>query len=171
MDLSDYKDKLVVLKFRTMWEYRNVIEQLSHDTKHLGANVIWFLTAAVMDFEIPDAQMPQNKVPSNAPMNITLMPTPKIRNIVRGIIGKAPTMCCFKLETDPNVLIQRAKVLLDEPTMADAVVANILDQRYDRVEIVFPDSTSKKIDAKKESIEKEIVDALIQVHHRKASRC
>ncbi|GFE53245.1 phosphopantothenate cysteine ligase, putative [Babesia ovis] len=165
-----YKDKLTLITFRVTADYRRAVETVCNALKHKAADAMFFLAAAVADFEIPEDMLPRNKVSSDSDMTLHLVRAEKVRNMVRKIMGNKPTLCCFKLETDQTITMQKAKLLIEEPTSADVVVVNILDQRYNTVELVFSTGETRRLQTKDGDIEEGIVDALIQLHSRKRSK-
>jgi phosphopantothenate-cysteine ligase len=88
-----------------------------------------YLAAAVSDFFIPYAQLPEHKMQSRAEggtMTITLWTVPKMLKFCKVWCPKAKVVS-FKLETDAEVIDSKVALAFSE-SHVDAVVANLLHE-------------------------------------------
>ncbi|XP_010345804.1 phosphopantothenate--cysteine ligase isoform X3 [Cebus imitator] len=130
---------------------------------------MFYLAAAVSDFYVPVSEMPEHKIQSSGgPLQITMKMVPKMLSpLVKDWAPKA-FIISFKLETDPSIVINRARKAL-EIYQHQVVVANILESRQSFVFIVTKDSETKLLLSEEEiekgiEIEEKIVDNLQSRH-------
>lgn len=130
---------------------------------------MFYLAAAVSDFYVPVSEMPEHKIQSSAgALQITMKMVPKMLSpLVKDWAPKA-FIISFKLETDPSIVINRARNAL-EVYRHQVVVANILESLQSFVVIVTKDSETKLFLSEEEvekgiAIEEKIVDNL-QARH------
>ncbi|EDL90112.1 rCG50172, isoform CRA_a [Rattus norvegicus] len=130
---------------------------------------MFYLAAAVSDFYIPVSEMPEHKIHSSGgPLQITMKMVPKMLSpLVKDWAPKA-FIVSFKLETDPDIIISRARNAL-EVYQHQVVVANILESIKSFVIIVTKDSETKLLLSEDEVargmvIEEKIVDDLRSRH-------
>lgn len=97
------------------------------------------LAAAVSDFALPADQVSEHKIQSRATgasgLELRLAPVPKVLGLIKEAWAPASFAVSFKLETDESLLSSKAAGAIDAYGV-DAVVANILERRYDQVKIV-----------------------------------
>lgn len=134
-----------------------------------GSSAMFYLAAAVSDFYIPVSEMPEHKIHSSGgPLQITMKMVPKMLSpLVKDWAPKA-FIVSFKLETDPDIIISRARNAL-EVYQHQVVVANILESIKSFVIIVTKDSETKLLLSEDEVargmvIEEKIVDDLRSRH-------
>nr|XP_033777705.1 phosphopantothenate--cysteine ligase isoform X2 [Geotrypetes seraphini] len=103
---------------------------------------MFYLAAAVSDFYIPASEMPEHKIQSSSgPLQITMKMVPKMLSpLVREWAPQA-FVISFKLETDPDIVIDRARQAL-ATYRHQVVVANILDTL--RTHVILVTQNSKK---------------------------
>ncbi|XP_012502225.1 phosphopantothenate--cysteine ligase isoform X3 [Microcebus murinus] len=130
---------------------------------------MFYLAAAVSDFYVPVSEMPEHKIQSSGGLlQITMKMVPKMLSpLVKDWAPKA-FIISFKLETDPSIVINRARNAL-EIYQHQVVVANILESRQSCVVIVTKDSETKLLLSEEEvgkgiEIEEKIVDNLRSRH-------
>ncbi|KAJ5885079.1 Phosphopantothenate--cysteine ligase CAB2 [Penicillium taxi] len=155
---------LLLLPFTTVAEYMFELRSLAKLMRPLGPNALFYLAAAVSDFFIPRSRMAEHKIqsselpahlnpastvgsediytgeneepPKNSKMLvINLDPVPKFLH--RLVDGWAPDGCMvvsFKLETDPALLVYKAKTALQRYSH-HLVIGNLLSTR--KWEVVF----------------------------------
>ncbi|KAM5247346.1 phosphopantothenate--cysteine ligase [Ctenodactylus gundi] len=126
---------------------------------------MFYLAAAVSDFYVPASEMPDHKIQSSGgPLQITMKMVPKMLSpLVKDWAPKA-FIISFKLETDPSIVISRARNAL-KVYQHQVVVANILESLQSFVVILTKDSETKLVLSQEEmekgiSLEKKIVDDL-----------
>ena len=125
-----------------MWYLRSICERLGK----MGTRVLLYLAAAVSDFYIPVAEMPQHKMQSSegAP-KLQLQLVPKMLHpLVKYWVPNAYVIS-FKLETDPSLLEDKARKAL-ETYHHNMVIANILKDRKWKVTIIERPSDCDKIE-------------------------
>ncbi|XP_033623794.1 phosphopantothenate--cysteine ligase isoform X2 [Fukomys damarensis] len=134
-----------------------------------GSSAMFYLAAAVSDFYVPVSEMPEHKIQSSGgPLQITMKMVPKMLSpLVKDWAPKA-FIISFKLETDPSIVISRARNAL-EIYQHQVVVANILESLQFFVVIVTKDSETKLMLSEEEVekgmvIEEKIVDNLQSRH-------
>ncbi|XP_053308298.1 phosphopantothenate--cysteine ligase [Spea bombifrons] len=172
--LKDYQSikgsgRLLPVEFNTLSDYLHLLLAAAKALSPLGANAMFYLAAAVSDFYIPASEMPEHKIQSSSgPLQITMKMVPKMLSpLVKDWAPKA-FVISFKLETDPSILIERARKAL-ETYRHQVVVANVLDTRRSYVVVVTDVSESKLSVSDDEEtrgveIEHKIVDDLTSRH-------
>ncbi|XP_009072157.1 PREDICTED: phosphopantothenate--cysteine ligase, partial [Acanthisitta chloris] len=125
--------------------------------------------AAVSDFYIPAAEMPEHKIQSSeGPLQITMRMVPKMLSPLVKDWAPEAFVISFKLETDPLILLAKSRQAL-EKYRHQAVVANVLESRRTSVIIVTRDShtplsLSQEEIAQGMEIEEKIVSYLQEQH-------
>ncbi|XP_006886591.1 PREDICTED: phosphopantothenate--cysteine ligase [Elephantulus edwardii] len=172
--LQSYQDAaaagtFLAVEFTTLTEYLHLLQAAAQALNPLGPSAMFYLAAAVSDFYVPVSEMPQHKIPSSGgPLQITMKMVPKMLSpLVKDWAPKA-FIISFKLETDPSIVIDRARNAL-EVYRHQVVVANILESKQSFVVIVTKDSETKLLLSEEEvekgiEIEEKIVDNLQSQH-------
>ena len=149
--------RLLILSFVTITEYLWDLREVAQLMRPLGPRAMFYLAAAVSDFFVPRHRMVEHKIQSNeefahqnpaadlaqdAPaartdgrkLVIDLEPVPKF--LKQLVDGWAPDgiIVSFKLETDPSILVKKAKYALDKYSH-HLVIGNLLNTR--KWEVVF----------------------------------
>lgn len=149
--------RLLILSFVTITEYLWDLREVAQLMRPLGPRAMFYLAAAVSDFFVPRDRMVEHKIQSNeefalanhkgdasapAPaartdgrkLVIDLEPVPKF--LKQLVDGWAPDgiIVSFKLETDPSILVKKAKYALDKYSH-HLVIGNLLNTR--KWEVVF----------------------------------
>uniref|UniRef100_A0A5F4W746 Phosphopantothenate--cysteine ligase n=2 Tax=Callithrix jacchus TaxID=9483 RepID=A0A5F4W746_CALJA len=145
----------LAVEFTTWADYLHLLQAAAQALSPLGPSAMFHLAAAVSDFYVPVSEMPEHKIQSSGgPLQITMKMVPKMLSpLVKDWAPKA-FMISFKLETDPSIVISRARKAL-EIYQHEVVVANILESRQSFVFIVTKDSETK-LPLSEEEIEKGI---------------
>ncbi|AMD20508.1 HDL236Wp [Eremothecium sinecaudum] len=138
--------RLLLLPFTTVNQYLWSLKELAQLMNNEGS--LFYLAAAVSDFFVPSSRMPEHKIQSrdgttaanksnssvNRQLVMNLDPVPKIlRRLVETWASQA-MIVSFKLETDPKILIKKAKQALDRYNH-QLVIGNLLQTR--NKEVVF----------------------------------
>ncbi|XP_064534797.1 phosphopantothenate--cysteine ligase isoform X1 [Pseudopipra pipra] len=131
---------LLAIEFTELAEYLALLRAAARALAPLGSSVMFYLAAAVSDFYIPASEMPEHKIQSSeGPLQITMKMVPKMLSpLVRDWAPEA-FVISFKLETDPQLLIDKSRQAL-EKYRHQVVVANVLESRRTSVIIVTSDS-------------------------------
>ncbi|KAG5513978.1 hypothetical protein PMAC_000600 [Pneumocystis sp. 'macacae'] len=176
-DLRQYQDaklnnKLLMVSFFTITEYLFYLRMIAIVFRPLSKNALFYLAAAVSDFFIPPERINNHKIHSEfmgKRLMIEFDPVPKF--LVRLVEKWAPhaSIVSFKLETDPNLLIQRARASLQRYRHR-LVIGNLLMKR--KYEVVFVTDTGEswirltkaELDQGIE-IELKIVSRIVELHN------
>ena len=98
----------------------------------LGAKAMFYLAAAVSDFYVPWPGLPEHKIQSRAgALVLEMANVPKCLGLLRSQWAPRAFFVSFKLETDEEILLQKAKGALAKYGV-HCVVANMLETRKDR---------------------------------------
>ncbi|KAJ4286661.1 Phosphopantothenate--cysteine ligase cab2 [Kalmusia sp. IMI 367209] len=149
--------RLLILSFVTITEYLWDLREVAQLMRPLGPRAMFYLAAAVSDFFVPRDRMVEHKIQSNEEFSqglgsgdgaaqapaartegrklvIDLEPVPKF--LKQLVDGWAPDgiIVSFKLETDPSILVKKAKYSLDKYSH-HLVIGNLLNTR--KWEVVF----------------------------------
>ncbi|PUZ50333.1 hypothetical protein GQ55_6G051400 [Panicum hallii var. hallii] len=156
---------LLKLPFTTIFEYLQLLQMVATSMNCLGHRGMFFLAAAVSDFYVPWESMAKHKIESAVgPLNMQLNQVPKMLFILRK--NWAPSAFCvsFKLETDPNILLQKAEMALKKYGM-NVVVANELANYKDVVVMVTSSGrTTVSRSSKEEDLEEQLTELLVKMH-------
>ena len=131
-------DRLATVRFETVFQYLDLLHRLGTALRPLGRRALCYLAAAASDFYIPWAQLAEHKIQSRgggAGLALALEPVPKLLGAVKGAWAPEAFVVSFKLETDPALLLPKARGALRKYGV-DLVVANVLETRKDEVVLV-----------------------------------
>ncbi|BFZ64660.1 Phosphopantothenate--cysteine ligase cab2 [Saitoella coloradoensis] len=120
---------LLMIPFTTVSEYLHLLREAAMSMRPVGANGVFYLAAAVSDFFVPSSEMSEHKIqsgdvdsmatpvtgaaPSGKTLNLHLSPTPKFLHHLISTWAPTPALVVsFKLETDPAILLAKAKQAL-----------------------------------------------------------
>ncbi|KAL1968115.1 hypothetical protein VTN77DRAFT_2246 [Rasamsonia byssochlamydoides] len=157
---------LLLLPFVTVTEYMFELRSLANLMKPLGANALFYLAAAVSDFFIPRHRMAEHKIQSSeVPITdsdvytgynedqpshrskkliIDLDPVPKfLHRLVNGWAPEGSMIVSFKLETDPSLLVYKARTSLQRYSH-HLVIGNLLSTRKWEVVFITPDPPGER---------------------------
>lgn len=127
---------LLCVEFETLSEYLFMLRSSSLAVRQAGRNACLYLAAAVSDFYVSEADMPEHKMQSAAgPPEIKLQGTPKMLKSVRDDWAPEAFLVSFKLETDIGMLMKKSTGSIDKYGV-DLVIGNILDTRKQVVSFV-----------------------------------
>ena len=151
-----HNELLLPLSFITITEYLWSLREVAFALRPMKSSAVLYLAAAVSDFFIPKDRLAEHKIQSSNPKGavqtdtkqseavaygkklvIDLDPVPKF--LKRLVDGWAPhaMVVSFKLETDPSLLITKAKAALDRYSH-HLVIGNLLSSRSYEVVLVTP---------------------------------
>ncbi|KAJ1406794.1 DNA/pantothenate metabolism flavoprotein, C-terminal, partial [Sesbania bispinosa] len=127
---------LLKLPFSTIFEYLQMLQIIATSMRCIGPRGMFYLAAAVSDYYVPWKDMVEHKIQSGSHLlDVKLVQVPKMLSVLRK--DWAPLAFCisFKLETDSNILLNKAVTALEKYKM-HAVVANELSTRKEQVVVV-----------------------------------
>jgi phosphopantothenate-cysteine ligase len=152
MELKCYKN-CVKNKMLLFYSYENINDYLLHleiictALGGYGSRVCIYLAAAVSDFYIPEEELSPHKIQSNSGLQLNLIQVPKMLRSVTSLWAKDCFIVSFKLETNHDILIKKAKDAI-EKYRVNLVVANQLDTRRDVVYLLTPSLPSSELTPK-----------------------
>ncbi|CAI2347833.1 unnamed protein product [Caenorhabditis sp. 36 PRJEB53466] len=133
-----FEKKILYISFKTFDQYMAKLEQICKHLNPLGSKALIYLAAAVSDFVV--TQLPTHKIASNVQLNLGLSVAPKvIERVVNHYVPNA-YIVSFKLETDEEKLLPKAKAALAKYGH-QLVIANMLSTRKHRVTLVQKDKS------------------------------
>lgn len=160
---------LLPIEFNTLSEYLHLLKAAAQALSTIGSQAMFYLAAAVSDFYIPASEMPEHKIQSsNGPLQISMKMVPKMLSPLVKDWAPQAFVTSFKLETDPSILLDRARRALDI-YRHQAVVANVLDTRRGYVVVVTRDTQAELVLSDEDvgmevEIEERIVSNLTTAH-------
>ncbi|KAG6377586.1 phosphopantothenate-cysteine ligase [Boletus reticuloceps] len=136
------KGTLHTLTFVTVNDYLYLLRAISKEMKQLGPKAMYYLAAAVSDFFLPKQKMSEHKIQSGkGSLHIEMDQVPKVLKPLVSEWVPAGFVVSFKLETDPALLIPKARQAL-ERYGHQVVIGNDLHHRKHHVVLVSPKSTA-----------------------------
>ncbi|KAM3297945.1 hypothetical protein ACQJBY_039747 [Aegilops geniculata] len=163
---------LLKLPFTTIFEYLQLLQLVSTAMNCLERHGMFYCAAAVSDFYVPWESMAKHKIQSaGGPLNMQLSQVPKMLFILRNHWAPSAFCVSFKLETDPDILIQKAEAALRKYGM-NVVVANELANYKDVVVMVTSSGkTTVSRRGKEDDLEEQLIALLVKMHsdHAKQS--
>ncbi|XP_017768114.1 PREDICTED: phosphopantothenate--cysteine ligase [Nicrophorus vespilloides] len=131
--------RILYVTFTTVSDYFWLLRAACECLAPLGAKALLYLAAAVSDFYVPSYEMPTHKIQSAAVPNISLQLVPKLLSPVVSLWVPHAFVVSFKLETDENILLSKARDSLNK-YKHKLVIGNILQTRRQKVIFVTPES-------------------------------
>ncbi|KAF8887581.1 DFP-domain-containing protein [Infundibulicybe gibba] len=127
---------LHTLTFVSVNDYLWLLRGVSQELSVLGRNAMYYLAAAVSDFFLPRQKLSEHKIQSGkGSLHIEMDQVPKIlKPMVDDWTRGIGFIVSFKLETDPTLLIPKARVAL-ERYGHQVVIGNDLNRR--KFQVVF----------------------------------
>ncbi|CAH8495363.1 unnamed protein product [Heterobilharzia americana] len=163
-EFNMYSQYLLTTEFETVEEYliglRWIARQLATFTKNSITQkrvyLCFYLSAAVSDYYLPNEDRPEHKIQTQSALNttandednqdksmtvaenlkLTLQPVPKVMKLINTIWAPESYVISFKLETDHQKLLSKAKQSL-RINQSNVIVANLLHTRSKEVWLVF----------------------------------
>ncbi|KAL3426918.1 DNA/pantothenate metabolism flavoprotein [Phlyctema vagabunda] len=183
------KNLLLTLPFTTVNDYLFVLRSIAQLMRPLGPQGLLYLAAAVSDFFVPPERMVEHKIqstnatdkkdqeeafdnfdsspaiPRSKRFIVDLDPVPKfLKNLVDGWAPEG-MIVSFKLETDPEILVSKAKYSLDR-YQHHLVIGNLLSTRKWEVVFVTPGKADQWIrvarNRRKKTISEHGIDAVFE---------
>ncbi|KAJ0975141.1 hypothetical protein J5N97_017106 [Dioscorea zingiberensis] len=170
--IGDYQNavergQLLKLPFTTIFEYLQVLRMVAISMRPLGSYGMFYLAAAVSDFYVPWESMAKHKIQSSSgPLDMRLSQVPKMLSMLRKEWAPMAFCISFKLETDGNILLQKADMAMKKYHM-HVVVANLL-ATYKREVIVVTDNGCINVCSQDEysDVEEEMIKILVDRHSK-----
>ncbi|KAH9852286.1 phosphopantothenate-cysteine ligase [Lenzites betulinus] len=171
---------LLTLTFVTVNDYLWLLRGVSQEMSVLGRSSLYYLAAAVSDFFLPPQRMSEHKIQSGkGSLHIEMDQVPKILKPLVAEWTREGYIVSFKLETDPDLLIPKARQALARYGH-QVVIGNDLNRRKFEVVCVSPRATNDasepsyeeswlRIDLErtpKKEIEEDIVSELVRRHQK-----
>ncbi|GAB4849019.1 Phosphopantothenate--cysteine ligase 2 [Ancistrocladus abbreviatus] len=158
---------LLKLPFTTIFEYLQLLQLIGVSMRNLGPKAMFYLAAAVSDFYVPWESMAEHKIQSaSGPLDMRLAQVPKMLSVLRKEWAPMAFCISFKLETDPQILLEKADMALKKYQM-QAVIANELSTRKEVVVVVASSGkTYIHRDKSREGsdVESPLIDLLVERH-------
>ncbi|KAJ8473657.1 hypothetical protein ONZ51_g7742 [Trametes cubensis] len=133
---------LLTLTFVTVNDYLWLLRAVSQELSVLGRSCLYYLAAAVSDFFLPRQKMSEHKIQSGkGSLHIEMDQVPKILKPLVAEWTREGFIVSFKLETDPDLLIPKARQALARYGH-QVVIGNDLHRRKFEVVFVSPRSAS-----------------------------
>ncbi|KAF8411534.1 hypothetical protein HHK36_004087 [Tetracentron sinense] len=161
------KGLLLKLPFTTIFEYLQLLQMVAISMRSLKSHAMFYLAAAVSDFYVPWKSMAEHKIQSaSGPLDMRLVQVPKMLSVLREEWVPMAFCISFKLETDSEILLEKADMALRKYKM-HAVVANELLTRKEEVIIV---TSSARISVHREGsedcddVENPLIKLLVERH-------
>jgi len=130
------RHRLLEIPFESLTDYLHLLRMICVRLSTFGRRTLLYLAAAVSDFYLPLDAMRQHKTQSSAgDLELRLKTTPKVLKILCEEWVPKAFVVTFKLETDPEILMKKARGALDSYGH-QVVVANLLSTRRSAVTIV-----------------------------------
>jgi len=161
------ENRLVKVRFTSLQEYLFLLRFISMEMGRCGEKGLIYSAAAVSDFYIPANEMAEHKIQSSSnPFGLTirLRSVPKVLHLITGVWAPDAFVISFKLETDADILAQKATTALQNYGVS-MVVANLL-QSYQTSILLFTKSGAQ-IPVKEEhgkDIEEKLVQLCVEYH-------
>ncbi|KAG5250926.1 phosphopantothenate--cysteine ligase [Salix suchowensis] len=128
--------QLLKLPFTTIFEYLQMLQSIAMSMRDLGSHAVFYLAAAVSDFYVPWESMAEHKIQSaSGPLDMRLVQVPKMLSALKKEWAPMAFCISFKLETDSNILLEKAEMAREKYRM-HMVVANELSTRKEEVTVV-----------------------------------
>mmetsp|Transcript_9797 Transcript_9797/g.17262 ORF Transcript_9797/g.17262 Transcript_9797/m.17262 type:complete len:333 (+) Transcript_9797:89-1087(+) len=157
------KGLLLEIPFMSLTDYLLKLRSCTRGLQDLGRNAQMVFAAAVSDFYIPINEMAEHKIQSrDGPLQLVLEQTPKALGAVRHVWAPQAHVVSFKLETDREILIPKARGAIENYNV-HLVVANELKSRYQHVFLVSS-ANEETIERGDSELEVPLVEALCEAH-------
>ncbi|SAM01743.1 hypothetical protein [Absidia glauca] len=172
--LSKYRaatesNRLLFLDFVALSDYLFKLKSGTRILARLQERVMYYLAAAVSDFFIPSQKMHEHKIQSaGGALTLTLDQVPKFLTPLVSVWASKGLIVSFKLETDDNLLVPKARQALTRYGH-QVVVANMLHTRKQTVTVITQTSQqvislSQEDLANHVEIEDRIIPQLVRIH-------
>lgn len=165
-------NSLLQVKFTSIFDYLEKLQRIAEHLNVCGNKAMFYLAAAVSDFYVPWEELSDHKIQSReGSLKLDLQVVPKALGILKEKWAPKAFVVSFKLETDDNILLEKAKGAIQKYHV-HAVVANILHLRKKTVKLVQPAGTGEflvhqiDLDPQSRCLEVQIVKAVADLHNK-----
>lgn len=171
--------RLLTIRFRSVEDYLGKLELCGTALRDLNSLALFFLAAAVSDFYVPREERSEHKLQSgDGTLVLRLSPVPKRMGSLRTEWAPHSFVVSFKLETDHNILRQKAERAV-EKYGCQMVIGNLLHSRHEKVNVLMPsdyknvtnhtqdwsfEEISRPASAQVDTLESAIIDKVVQAH-------
>jgi len=162
-----YKSSCFAITYESLGDYLWLLKGISTELNSIGARGMLYLAAAVSDFYIPKNDMPEHKIQSDRRPEITFSLVPKMLRPLVKEWAPAAYIVSFKLETDSNILLQKAEKAL-KLYQHNMVIANMLTTRKKTVTAV--ERTGEVVKIENPDEDKEIETLIVNLVKGKHSK-
>ncbi|XP_044761954.1 phosphopantothenate--cysteine ligase [Coccinella septempunctata] len=133
--------RILYITFTTLSDYFWLLRAACECLTIFGNRALLYLAAAVSDFYIPSSEIPTHKIQSAAGVpNIQLQLVPKMLAPLVSLWVPHAFVVSFKLETDENILIRKAREALNK-YKHKLVIGNMLQSRRQKVVFVTQENS------------------------------
>lgn len=168
------QNRLLLIPFTTVHQYLFTLKLIAQELSVIGSDALFYLAAAVSDFFLPNSRIPEHKIQSNTDQGgngklvVDLEPVPKFLRRLVDSWAPISMIVSFKLETDNNILIKKARNALERYNH-QLVIGNLLQNRKKEVVFVTPEveewiKLSDNDVMNKTDIESLIIPKIIDMH-------
>lgn len=175
--------RLLTVPFRSVEQYLAKLQVCAESLRDCHSLAILYLAAAVSDFYVPAALKSVHKIQSGGKEGLVLelKPVPKVIGLLRESWAPDAFVVSFKLETDDEILRQKAQGAVDKYKV-HMVIGNLLESRYDKVWVLHPDTADAegsdwsmtRVDRPKhadlDALEATLLDLVVEQHFAYISR-
>ncbi|KAJ4790197.1 Phosphopantothenate--cysteine ligase [Rhynchospora pubera] len=160
---SNIQDAHAATVRKAIREYHKILQLVATSINCFGCHSMFYLAAAVSDFFVPWESMAKHKIQSTSgPLDMRLNQVPKMLSVLRKEWAPAAFCVLFKLETDPDILTQKADAALKKYGM-HVVVANLLANYKEEVVVVTQnEKTTVRRNSTDEDLEKQLIGLLTE---------
>ncbi|ORZ23361.1 DNA/pantothenate metabolism flavo protein [Absidia repens] len=162
-------NRLLLLDFVTLSDYLFKLKSGTRILARLQEKAMYYLAAAVSDFFVPSQKMHEHKIQSSGgALTLTLDQVPKFLTPLVSVWASKGLIVSFKLETDANLLVPKARQALTRYGH-QVVVANMLNTRKQTVTVITkssqevvsltPDDLANHVE-----IEDRLIPQLVHIH-------
>ncbi|CAE7876988.1 PPCS2 [Symbiodinium sp. KB8] len=126
--------------FTSVTDYLHLLRGAASASSAAGKHSMLVMAAAVSDFYLPEGKISEHKIQSKGGgvgLTLELYPVPKCLGYATHVWNPAGFNVSFKLETDAELLAQKATGAAAAYGV-DAVVANMLQTRYEELHLYTP---------------------------------
>jgi len=164
-------ERFLSISFTQVFEYIALLRKVLYSVQRFEKHAFLCLAAAVSDFYVPFEHMSDHKIQSRSSgdISIVLRQVPKSLELVKKVWCPHAFVLAFKLETDDGLLMEKSRQSL-ETNQVNAVLANELHTRYEKVFVVSDAGNTVKVLARRnekdELEETAIGPALVTIHQQ-----